>query len=72
MTISRSQKMVAMSLTSAALITLLTSCSGRTPDGKPCRRNLLKFIPQTTTDMSETCPQDTTYYKAPVQTTPGT
>lgn len=72
MKISRLPKLVAVSLASAGLITFLTSCSGRTPDGKSCRRNLLQFIPQTTTDMSQTCPQDTTYYKASAQSTPGT
>jgi len=69
---SRLAKLIAVSLGSAALASLLTSCSGRTPDGKTCRRNLLRFIPQTTTDMSQTCPQDTTYYKVSDQSTPGT
>lgn len=65
-------KSLVLSLVASALTLLMTGCSGRTPDGKTCRRNLLQFFPQTTSDMAQTCPQDTTYYKPSDKITPGT
>lgn len=53
------------------LAALTSACSGRTPDGKSCRRNILPLFPVFTSDMSQTCPQDTTYYKGAGKTAPG-
>ncbi len=54
-----------------SIISAISACSGRTPDGKACRRNLLPLFPVFTSDMSQTCPQDTTYYKGAGKTAPG-
>ncbi|NDE15145.1 hypothetical protein EBZ80_09470 [bacterium] len=54
-----------------SILTAVSACSGRTPDGKPCRRNTLQFLPVLNSDMSQTCPQDPTYYKGAGKTAPG-
>lgn len=54
-----------------SIATVVSACSGRTPDGKTCRRNVLQFFPVFNSDMSQTCPQDTTYYKGAGKTAPG-
>jgi len=38
-------------------VALLAGCTGRTPDGKVCRKNMVPFIPTFTYSMANVCPQ---------------
>ena len=38
-------------------LSALWGCTGKTPDGKPCRKNHFMFFPSFSTTMSDVCPQ---------------
>jgi hypothetical protein len=38
----------------------LSGCTGKTADGKPCRKNHFMFFPSFSTTMADVCPQSAT------------